>query len=299
MHTAQPLRAARRLRVGVHVPVSGGLVKAAARAHSLGCECLQIFARNARGWRARSYADSEIAAFREMVSGRCISPLVVHSCYLVNLASPDRALRHRSLRSVADDIARAALLGGRFVVFHFGHHMGQGTPRGLRTIASGLRSLLADTPADIDLLFENSAGRGTEMGGQWPEFAQLLDLLDGEGRVGVCFDTCHAHAAGHRLDGPRRVGRALRDFDAAIGLPRLRLLHLNDSRVPAGSHIDHHEHIGRGTIGDAGFRSLLRRRELRGRCAILETPIERPGDDRRNLRRIKRLRQGRVPTGGK
>ncbi|HUU55120.1 MAG TPA: deoxyribonuclease IV [Armatimonadota bacterium] len=277
------------MRVGIHVPVSGGLVKAGKRARSLGCECLQIFPRNVRGWRARRYAESEIAAFREILSGRDISPLVVHSCYLVNLASPDRALRERSLRSVADDMKRAALLGGRCVVFHFGHHMGAGTRRGLRFIASGVRSLLSEAPPGIDILLENSAGRGTEMGGEWSEFADLFDLLDGEERVGVCFDTCHAHAAGCRLDGPRRVGRALREFDSVVGLSRLRLLHLNDCRAPAGAHVDHHEHIGRGTIGDAGFRALLRRREMRHRCAILETPIDRPGDDRRNLRRVRKL----------
>jgi len=277
------------VRVGIHVPVSGGLAKAGTHARSLGCECLQIFARNSRGWRSRAYTELEIDAFRSTLAARDIAPLVVHSCYLVNLASPDRSLRERSLRSVADDMKRAALLGGGSVVFHFGHHMEAGRPRGLRRVAASLRSLLTGAPDGVDLLLENSAGRGSEMGGRWSDFADILDLLDGDDRVGVCFDTCHAHAAGYRLDGPRHVGRALREFDAIIGLARLRLLHLNDCRAPAGSHVDHHEHIGRGTIGDAGFRSLLRRRELRHHPAILETPVDRPGDDRRNLRRVRKL----------
>ncbi len=277
------------MRVGIHVPVSGGLVKAAKRARALGCQCLQIFARSSRGWRARKYAEREPSAFHQILAGRDIAPLVVHSCYLVNLASPDRSLRERSLRSVADDMRRAALLGGRSVVFHFGHHMGAGMPRGLRRVASSLRSLLAGAPDGVELLLENSAGRGTEMGSEWSDFTALFDLLDGDDRVGVCFDTCHAHAAGYRLDGPRRVGRVLRQFDSVVGLSRLRLLHLNDCRAPAGSHVDHHQHIGRGTIGEAGFRALLRRRELRHQCAILETPIDRPGDDRRNLRRVRKL----------
>ncbi len=270
---------------------------AARRARALGCECLQIFVRNARGWRGRTYAKAEVEGFRHILAVRDISPLVVHSCYLVNLASPDRALWNRSLRSVADDMARAAALGGRFVVFHFGHHMGAGTSRGLKTVASALRSLLSDGPSQVQLLLENSAGRGSEMGADWRDFAALLDLVGGDDRIGICFDTCHAHAAGHRLDGPRRVGRALRAADIAVGLSRVRLVHLNDCRAPAGSHVDHHQHIGRGTIGDVGLRSLLRRRELRGRCAILETPVERAGDDRRNLRRTKRLR-GSAPTAG-
>lgn len=265
-------------------------MKAARRARSLGCECIQVFARNARGWRGRTYSQDEIAGFRRILGKADISPVVVHSCYLVNLASSDRALCERSLRSVADDMVRAVALGGTTVATHFGHHTGAGTDAGLRTLAQSIRSLLAGAPDGVQLLLENTAGRGSEMGSTWHEFAWLLDLLHGDERVGVCFDTCHAHAAGHRLDRARWVGRTLRDFDSAIGLSRLRLIHLNDCRAPAGSHIDHHAHIGRGTIGEAGFRAFLRRREIRDRCAILETPIERPGDDRRNLRRAKLLR---------
>ena len=291
MAPAGPVKAT-SVRVGIHVSVGGGLVKAARRAQSLGCECAQIFVRNSRGWRGRSYTPAEREDFRAALAAGTISPLVIHSCYLVNLASPDAVLWDRSLRSVADDAERAAMLGGQFVVFHFGHHMGVGEAAGLRNIVRALKSILANAPDTIELLLENSAGRGTEMGAEWDEFAQLFDMLGGDERVGACFDTCHAHAAGHRLDGPVRVGRALRAADEAIGLPRLRLLHCNDSRAPAGSRIDHHQHIGRGTIGDVGFRALLRRQELRGRCAILETPIDRPGDDVRNIKRIKRLRAG-------
>ena len=296
------------MRLGVHVPVAAGLVKAARHARSLRCECLQIFARNARGWRGRTYTQDEIAEFRRILSKADISPLVVHSCYLANLASPDRALRERSLRSIADDMTRAVALGGTTVATHFGHHTGAGTGAGLRTLARSVRSLLAGAPDGLQLLLENTAGRGSEMGSTWEDFARLLDLLHGDERVGVCFDTCHAHAAGYRLDTARWVGRTLREFDRVVGLSRLRLIHLNDSHGAAGSHLDHHQHIGRGTIGDAGFRALLRRRDLRvpqacppavwrasacagpDRCAILETPIDQPGDDRRNLRRARTLR---------
>jgi deoxyribonuclease-4 len=219
-------------------------------------------------------------------------------------------------------MVRAARLGGRFVSSHFGHYRpgsaGFSLPLSppaapLRTLAASIRSLLADAPPGVQLLLENSAGcragsPNPAFGADWSDFAQLFDLLDGDERVGVCFDTCHAHAAGHRVDSARWVGRTLRDFDRVIGLSRLRLIHLNDSRGAAGSHIDRHQHIGRGTIGDEGFRALLRRRDLRvpkasacgvqaeayttrDRCAILETPIDRPGDDRRNLRQARMLRE--------
>ncbi len=281
------------MRVGVHVSVGGGLVRAALHAGSIGCECVQIFARSARGWRGRIYSEAEVQGFRETVGALGMSPVVIHSCYLVNLASPDGVLRRRSLRSVADDMVRAALVGGRSVVLHCGHHMGGGVARGMRRVAAGLRSLLAEAPHGLQLLLENAAGRGTELGGEWEHFSILLDMLEGDARIGICLDTCHAHAAGYRLDGARWVGRTLRSFDAVLGLDRLRLLHLNDSLGRPGSRVDLHQHIGRGTIGEEGFRALLRRRALRGVCAILETPFQREGDDRRNLARVRRLRGDR------
>jgi len=277
------------MRVGVHVPVGWGLRRAARHARSLGCECLQIFARNPRGWRSRVVAEEEAAEFRDVLTRFDISPLVVHASYLVNLAGPDRALRERSLRSVLDDMGRAAALGGQAVVVHPGHYMHETPAAGLRTLAASIRRLIRDGPESVDILLENTAGRGSEIGAGWEEFSEVLDRLGGEARVGVCFDTCHAHAAGHRLDGPRPVGRALREFAAALGMGRLRLIHLNDSRGPAGSRRDLHEHIGLGTIGDRGLGAFVRRRELRDRCAILETPINRPGDDRRNLNRVRGL----------
>lgn len=291
------------MRLGVHVPVAGGLLSAARRALSLRCECLQIFARNPRGWRARPLSREEAAGFRETLALHGIQPLAIHASYLVNPASPDRALRTRSLRAVADDMARGALLGARFLVVHPGHHMGAGAHAGLRRVAAVICSLLAGASDEMQLLLENTAGRGSELGGSWEEFARLLDLLGGDERVGVCFDTCHAHAAGYRLDTPRWVGRAIDGFNAELGLERLRLIHLNDCRGEAGARRDLHEHIGRGTIGEDGLRAVLRRlsardsakaeRKLQDLGAILETPVEHPGDDRRNLNRARRLRRPR------
>jgi deoxyribonuclease-4 len=287
------------MRFGYHVMVGKGLVRAARHAQEIGCECMQMFARNARGWRARQYPEEEVAAFREVLAERDIAPLVIHANYLANLASPNRELRERSRRAVADDQQRAARLGARFVVVHTGHPIHGGPAAGLRRLAASVRSLLRETPEGVELLLENSAGGEGHLGGTWEQFAQLLDALDGDRRLGLCFDTCHAHAAGYRLDRPRWVGRTLRSFAGTLGLDRLRLIHLNDSMLPAGSGRDRHEHIGQGTIGDAGFRALLRRRELQDRCAILETPIRHADDDERNLAHVRELvgreRQQRQP----
>jgi deoxyribonuclease-4 len=276
------------VRIGFHVSVSAGLLWTARHARSIDCKCLQVFVRNARGWRARELTDSEVGGFRELLGRYRIAPLVVHSCYLVNLASPDPDLRERSRKAVADDMRRAQLLGAACVVVHPGHHMGAGLPWGLRTLVASLRCLLDGGPPDIHLLLENTAGRRTELGGTWEQFGRVLDELD-DPRCGLCFDTCHAHAAGYRLDSARWVGRTLQAFRSAVGLAPLRLIHLNDCRGPAGARQDLHEHIGEGTIGERGFRALLRRREVQGTCAILETPLRRPQDDRRNMRRVRRL----------
>lgn len=282
------------MRLGAHLPTSHGLVWTARRARRLRLDCLQLFVRNPRGWRSRTYPSDEVAEFRALLRSQGIAPVFVHSCYLVNLASPDRELLARSRHAVADDIARAALLGAQAVVFHMGHHMGAGISAGLRTLAQSLRTLLSELPDEVSLIVENAAGRGTELGGDWAHFRELFDLLAGDHRVGICLDTCHAHAAGYRLDGRACVSRSLRQFREALALPPgstgpLALVHLNDCAAPPGEHIDLHQHIGRGTIGDRGFRALLKRRELRALCGILETPMRRPHDDVRNLRRLRRL----------
>jgi deoxyribonuclease-4 len=278
------------VRLGYHISVAGGLVKAAQRAVAIGCECLQIFARNARGWGSREYPATEVEAFRAALKERDLAPLVIHSNYLVNLASPSRELREKSRRAVADDLERAARLGAEFVVTHSGHTMGEGLGTGLKRLGRSVRALLRDAPTGVRFLLENSAGGEAHLGGRWEHFAQLLDQLDGDLRLGVCFDTCHAHAAGYRLDTPRRVGEAIRTFADTLDLDRLGMIHLNDSQGAAGEHRDRHEHLGKGTIGDAGLRAILRRRELRDRCAIMETPIRKQGDDLRNLRHARGLR---------
>jgi deoxyribonuclease IV len=281
------------MRLGYHLPVSGGLLRAAQRAREIGCECLQIFPRNARGWRSRDYPAAEVEAFRAARVEAGLAPLVLHSNYLVNLASPNRALLQQSRRVVADDFARAALLGARFVVTHPGHGVGDAElATSLERLAKSVTWLLARLPAEVEFLLENTAGGERQLGGEWEHFAHLLAAVDDHPRLGVCFDTCHAHAAGYRLDTPRAVGQALRGFDRVVGLDRLRLIHLNDCKGAAGEHRDRHAHLGAGTIGDVGLRSFLRRRELSGRAAILETPVEEADDDRRNLEHARGLMGG-------
>ncbi len=282
------------MRIGYHVPVAGGLVKAARHAHAIGCECLQLFPRNARGWRSRVYTDKEVAAWQAERERFDLRPVVLHSNYLVNLASSNATLLAQSREVVADDLQRAQRLGASFVVTHSGHAVGEGVEVGLTRLAESLRTLLPSVPRGVRFLLENTAGGEGQLGGRWEHFAFLLEQVGHDPRLGVCFDTCHAHAAGYRLDSPRRVGEALRLFSAIVGLDRLAVIHLNDCQSECGGHRDRHEHIGKGTIGDAGLRALLVRRDLRDRCAILETPIREKEDDARNLAHVRELVGGRV-----
>jgi deoxyribonuclease-4 len=277
------------MHIGLHLPTSQGLCSAARRGAKLHVDCMQLFSRNPRGWRAGEHSEEEVARFRCLLAEAGIASLALHACYLVNLASPDPSLRQRSERAVADDMVRAARLGATGVAVHPGHHMGVGIETGLRHLAGSLRRVLSASPPSVRLLLENTAGRGSELGGDWQQFSRLLDLLHGDPGLGVCFDTCHAHAAGYRLDSARGVSRALAGVRSAVGMDRVGLLHLNDCLYPAGSRQDRHQHIARGSIGAEGFRRLLRRRDLQHICAVLETPIDRPGDDRRNLRRAREL----------
>lgn len=283
------------MRLGYHLSVAGGLVRAARRARDIGAECLQIFPRNARGWSSRVYPDREVAAFREERARHGLYPLVIHSNYLVNLASPDRKLLAVSRKVVADDLVRAGRLGATFVVTHPGHPVGEDVETGLARLAESVRLLLPSVPSGVRFLLENTAGGDAHLGGRWEHFAQVIEGVGGDARLAVCFDTCHAHAAGYRLDSPRHVGLTLRGFADVLGLDRLALIHLNDCRCEWGGHRDRHEHIGKGSIGDAGFRALLRRRDLRDRAAILETPIRKKEDDARNLAHVREL-MTRSPT---
>ena len=195
------------MRIGYHISVAGGLVRAAQRAGDIGCECFQIFPRNARGWKSRVYPEAELAAFREARERLDLHPLVLHSNYLVNLAASDEALLARSRDVVADDLRRVGLLGAEFVVTHPGHAVGESVEVGLERLIESVRRLLPAVPSGVRFLLENMAGGDRQLGGRWEHFAFLLDRVDQDPRLAVCFDTCHAHAAGYRLDSPRWWGR--------------------------------------------------------------------------------------------
>jgi deoxyribonuclease-4 len=280
------------MRIGAHVSIAGSLPLAVDRAVHLGCECAQIFVGNPRQWRAAAYSPEDLGELAHRRAAAGIDPLVAHAPYLVNLASPDPGLRADGIGALVRSLRVMEAVGGLGVVTHIGSAKGADPGAALARVAAGVREALAETER-AKLLLENSAG-GT-LGGSFAELRDLLALLDGEARVGICLDSAHLFAAGTDLRHGGGVARMLDDFDRVVGRERLWLFHLNDSRSALGSRLDRHENIGEGEIGRAGFRALLREPRLAGLGGILETPgFDQQGPDLENMRILRRLRGDRA-----
>jgi deoxyribonuclease-4 len=282
------------MRLGAHVSISGSLDLAVDRAQALGCECLQIFYGSPRQWRLISYSDEVIARFVRKRRAVHLDPLVAHGAYLVNLATPNREYRRRSVASLLATTRGVERLAGLGAVTHLGSRMGASRRDALRRIAGSVRDILAQTDR-VMVLLENSAGAGGFLGAAFEDFGDIVDLLGGEPRVGVCLDTAHLFAAGWDLRQREGVDAMVDAFDRAAGWERVRVLHLNDSKESLGSHLDRHENIGEGYLGIDGFRAIVTHPLLRTLPGIIETPgFDQQGPDRKNLARLRRLRGDRV-----
>jgi deoxyribonuclease-4 len=277
------------MRFGAHMSIGGGFPLAVERAVEAGCDALQIFTKNASQWRARPLDDGEARAFRDAWKAAGLAPPIGHDSYLVNLASPDRALWERSIEAFAEEMDRGESLGLACLVTHPGSHMGQGVGEGIVRVAAALDRLLDARPdGKLLIALENTAGQGSGLGRRFEELGAIIGRVRGRDRLGVCLDTCHAFAAGYDLGTRSGVAETLRAFDGSVGLERLVAVHVNDSLRERGSGVDRHAHIGEGKIGLAGFHHLLHRRALRRLPMILETPKE--GDsDLRNLAVLRAL----------
>jgi len=267
----------------------------AERALHYGCEAVQIFSRSPQGGKARELAPDEVSRAREILSSSRVSPLVVHSPYFVNLVSADKGLRAYGVETLVGETERAALLGAPFVVTHVGRRpKDSGPDEALVTALESVRKVLEEAASGVMLLLENTAGGKRELGADLEELARLVSWLDEdfEGRVGVCLDTCHAHAAGYDLSTADGVSGFTRVAADLFGPGRVKVVHANDSVEKAASHVDRHAAIGSGTIGAAGFEALLGEPFLRECPFLLETPGT-DGERALDLERLRRLREGR------
>jgi len=272
--------------------IAGGVDKAIDRGQEVGCETIQIFTRTPRRWKAREFEEEEVEGFKRKREKVGINPVFAHDTYLINLGSPDEELWRRSIAVFEDELARCDALGLPFLVVHPGSHVGQGEEAGLARIAAALSLVVARKPGyRAQILLEITAGQGDTLGYTFQQLAQLIKLTEGSERLGICFDTCHAFVAGYEIRTPGGYDTTFEELNELIGLERLRVFHLNDSKGDLGSRLDRHEHIGKGYLGLEPFHMLLNDERFRGLPMVLETPKgPKMEEDIENLRVLRSLR---------
>lgn len=279
------------LRIGIHTSIAGDIVQSLEIARDLGANALQIFSASPRMWAGgtRRISQADASRFRARRRELQLGPLVIHGNYLINLASPNPVLRARSVQAFHQEIVRAIDLGADYLVMHPGSFCDGALETGIAAIARGLRQAARGLKlGELRILLENTAGQGSSVGAKFEHLRAILDSCS-DLSLGVCIDTAHTFAAGWDIRTADGLESALRDIDQAFGLGRVAVIHANDSKTTLGSHVDRHEHIGKGKIGAETFARILKHPLLNGRAFILETPIDKPGDDRRNVAALWKL----------
>jgi deoxyribonuclease-4 len=277
--------------LGAHMSIAGGVSNALLDGKKVDCDAIQIFTKSARQWAAKPYSKEEIAEFHAMRKETGITSVVAHDSYLLNLGSPDTALRKRSIAAFIDEMERGEALGVSNLIAHPGAHVGAGEAAGIKTIAKSLDEVHRACPNfNVKVTLEITAGQGSNLGYRFEQIGAIIDATRENDRLRVCFDTEHAFAAGYDLRTREGYERTFGEFDEAIGLDRLAAFHLNDSKKEFHSRVDRHEHIGKGFIGVAAFRRLMNDQRFWGLPMCLETP-KGPDlkEDRENLALLRKL----------
>ncbi|MCD5417062.1 deoxyribonuclease IV [Candidatus Bipolaricaulota bacterium] len=285
------------LLLGCHLSIGKGFAGAIDAAEALGINALQIFSHNARSWKIRSIPAETAALFQRRREASTIRYIVIHTMYLINLASPEEAIYRRSIDSLRAETVAAGILGIDYINTHIGSHKGSSIKTGIARAVAALDEVIASPEFhnynNVRILLENTAGTGTTIGTTFSELGRIINSLDDSSRVGICFDSCHGFAAGYELRTATGLNQTLEELDELVGIERLQLIHLNDSRYPLAARRDRHHHIGQGEIGEQGFRLLVNNHRLRHLPFILETPKEidgKPHADQINLQTIRQLR---------
>ena len=282
------------MKLGAHVSAAGGLATAFDRGEEAGCDCIQIFTKNKGAWAARPLGDEEISEFRSRARRSSIGPVVTHASYLLNLASPEKELRDKSVDALRIELERCEALGIPSLVLHPGAHKETGEAAGLKRVVSGLNRAHRQTAGfKVRVLLENSAGQGSSVCSDFASLGRIIDGVKEPERLGVCIDTCHAFAAGYELRTAEGYDETKAALKKAVGLRKVRCLHLNDSKKDLGSRVDRHEHIGDGFLGREAFRHVLTDGSFRNVPMIFELPPDN-GMLEKNLRILRQLAKGRA-----
>ena len=277
--------------IGAHVSTAGGLDKAVERGVELGCDAIQVFHQSPRMWRPTRYGNDDFEAFGDALAGSSIEAAVIHAVYLINCASREREIRRKSLTSLKQALRVGDGIGAGGVVLHAGARKGQPYAPSVRRAGKVIREALADSER-CPILLENTAGTQGPLGRNFDELAELIDAAGGGRRLGACLDCCHLLAAGFEIRSREGLGQVIDEFDAKVGLDRLRCVHVNDSKVPIGANRDHHANLGQGELGRSGLRIFLSEPRFEELPALIETPgPDGKGPDRSEVRTAKRLRR--------
>lgn len=279
-------------RIGIHTSSAGGVENAAERAYRLGCNTLQIFSSSPRQWKPHELGRPQCERMNQLRAKYDLKPLVIHTNYLVNLASTTELFLQKSIEAFRGEIERGLALCAEYLVLHPGSFRGADRDKGLLQTAAAIAA--ASHKLDLEeggltILVENTAGAEFSLGSSFEQVAEVIEHVRGHVPVGACIDTCHTHVAGYDIVSEQGLRETLDQLDAAIGLKNVRVFHCNDAKAARGSRLDRHQHIGKGTIGLGPFRRLLNDPRLVHAAFIAETPIDEPGDDRRNVEALKRL----------
>ncbi len=275
------------------MPITGGVDKAVERIMSIKGTALQIFTRNQRQWKAKPLEEEVITNFKTLRKQWGGYPVSVHDSYLINLASPKHESVEKSVRSFATELGRTESLGIEYLVTHPGSHLGTGKDEGIKRYVENLdRAIDLSGTTAVTILIENTAGQGTNLGSAFSELADIIEGSTHKERLGVCFDTCHAFAAGYDLRSPAGCEAVFAEFDRLVGIDKIRFFHLNDCKEALGANKDRHEHIGKGQIGLEGFRYIMTDSRFSGLPKVIETPKDDDPQfelDRMNLKLLRSL----------
>jgi deoxyribonuclease-4 len=294
LHCPPPKRPPDRTsrRIGIHTSIAGGVQNAAERAYRLGCSAFQIFSSSPRQWAPYELSRPQCDELRQLRGEYDLKPLVVHTNYLVNLAATNELFLKKSVEAFRGEVERALALCAEYLVLHPGSFRGANREEGLLRTAAAIAAATTQLDlagAGLTILIENTAGAEYSLGGSFDQVVEVIERLRDIVPIAACIDTCHTHVAGYDIVSEQGLAQTLNILDQTIGLKNVPVWHCNDAKAERGSKLDRHEHVGKGRIGEPTFRRLLNDPRTAHAAFIAETPIDKPGDDRKNVEALKRL----------
>lgn len=278
------------MKIGCHVSISGSIDKAVDNAVERSCSAFQIFTRSPRSWNVKDLSEDDLKRFKEKLAESKIDRFAItaHMPYLPNLASPSKDSYEKSVNTLVKEVQRCGMLGIPYLVAHLGSHLGTGEEKGINRLVKAFTKA-GEVKNDVTILLENTAGQKNSVGSDFEQLSLIFSQLKPKKRFGICFDTCHAFAAGYDLKSDSAVSKTLKKFDDAIGFEHLKIVHLNDSKGELGCNLDRHYHIGLGLIGENGLSKIVKFMNKKKIPLILETPIDDKRDDFGNIKKAKQL----------